>query len=473
MDAAVELERLLGPDRVRTHPLDRWLFSKDAGISRGDTEVIVFPETTDEVAACVRIARRFELTIVARGAGTGLAGGAVPSGSSLVVVLTRMNRIWEVDDVGRTAWVGPGVINLDLSMELADRGVHFAPDPSSQQSCTIGGNVGTNAGGPHCLTDGTTTAHVLGVEMVTADGAVVILGGEAPDVPGLDLRAVVIGSEGTVGIVTRVLVKLTENAPSVVTLLLSFDAIEDAAATVSGVISRGLVPAALEMMDRPMVVAVENFVHAGYPTEAAAVLLAEVVGLPAGCRAEAEIIRSVAEANGATGVRIARDDAERTLLWKGRKSAFGAVAQSAPDYYLHDTVVPRTRLVEVLRAVYEIAERYKLNLLNVFHAGDGNFHPLMSFDVSVPGTMDRVMAASDEMVRVAVAAGGTLSGEHGIGLEKRDLMPLVFNEVDLDAQARLREAFDPDGALNPGKVLPRGSRCFDGFSARSGPGAAS
>ncbi len=390
-----------------------------------------------------------------------------------MVVLTRMNRIWEVDEVGRTAWVGPGVINLDLSMELADRGVHFAPDPSSQQSCTIGGNVGTNAGGPHCLTDGTTTAHVLAVEMVTADGAVVILGGEAPDTPGLDLRAVVIGSEGTVGIVTRVLVKLTENAPAVVTLLLSFDAIEDAAATVSGVISRGLVPAALEMMDRPMVVAVENFVHAGYPTEAAAVLLAEVVGLPAGCRAEAEIIRSVAEMNGATGVRIARDDAERTLLWKGRKSAFGAVAQSAPDYYLHDTVVPRTRLVEVLRAVYEIADRYELSLLNVFHAGDGNFHPLMSFDASVPGTMDRVMAASEEMVRVAVAAGGTLSGEHGIGLEKRDLMPLVFNEVDLDAQARLREAFDRDGVLNPGKVLPAGSRCFDGFSARTDPGAGS
>jgi glycolate oxidase len=473
VDAAVEFERLLGPDRVRTHPLDRWLFSKDAGISRGETEVVVFPETTDEVAACVRIARRFELTIVARGAGTGLAGGAVPTGSSLVVVLTRMNRIWEVDEVGRTAWVGPGVINLDLSMELADRGVHFAPDPSSQQSCTIGGNVGTNAGGPHCLTDGTTTAHVLAVEMVTADGAVVILGGEAPDTPGLDLRAVVIGSEGTVGIVTRVLVKLTENAPAVVTLLLSFDAIEDAAATVSGVISRGLVPAALEMMDRPMVVAVENFVHAGYPTEAAAVLLAEVVGLPAGCRAEAEIIRSVAEMNGATGVRIARDDAERALLWKGRKSAFGAVAQSAPDYYLHDTVVPRTRLVEVLRAVYEIADRYELSLLNVFHAGDGNFHPLMSFDASVPGTMDRVMAASEEMVRVAVAAGGTLSGEHGIGLEKRDLMPLVFNEVDLDAQARLREAFDRDGVLNPGKVLPAGSRCFDGFSARTDPGAGS
>ena len=466
MDATVEFERLLGSDRVRTHPLDRWLFSKDAGISRGETEIIVFPETTDEVAACVRIARRFAMTVVARGAGTGLAGGAVPAGSSLVIVLTRMNRVGEIDEVGRTVWVGPGVINLDLSIGLADRGLHFAPDPSSQQSCTIGGNVGTNAGGPHCLADGTTTAHILAVEMVTADGEVVVLGGEAPDAPGLDLRAVVVGSEGTVGIVTDVLVRLMENPPDVVTLLLSFDAIEDAAATVSGVISQGLVPAALEMMDRPMVVAVENFVHAGYPTDAAAVLLAEVVGLPAGCRAEAEIIRSVAADNGATRVRIARDEAERNLLWKGRKSAFGAIAQSAPDYYLHDTVVPRTRLVEVLRAVYEIAERYDLNLLNVFHAGDGNFHPLMSFDASVPGTMDRVMAASEEMARVAVAAGGTLSGEHGIGLEKRDLMPLVFTERDLDAQARLRDAFDPEGALNPGKVLPAGSRCFDGFSPR-------
>lgn len=468
METVAEFERLLGADRVRSHPLDRWLFSKDAGIARGEAGIVVFVETTEEVASCVRIARRAGMSIVARGAGTGLAGGSVPSGSSLVVVLTRMNQIHDVDEVGRTAWVGPGLINLDLSRELVDRGVHFAPDPSSQQSCTIGGNVGTNAGGPHCLADGTTTAHILGVEMVTGDGEVVVLGGEAPDPPGLDLRAVVVGAEGTVGIVTRVLVRLMENPPDVVTLLLSFDSIEDAAATVSGVISRGLVPAALEMMDRPMVVAVENFVHAGYPTDAAAVLLAEVVGLSAGVRAEAEIISSVGRENGATAVRVAADEAERALLWKGRKSAFGAIAQSAPDYYLHDTVVPRTRLVEVLNAVYEIAERYDLRLLNVFHAGDGNFHPLMSFDVSEPGTMERVLAASEEMVSVAVAAGGTLSGEHGIGLEKRDLMSLVFSEVDLDAQARLRDAFDPAMVLNPGKVLPAGSRCFDAGSAEVG-----
>jgi glycolate oxidase len=467
MDAVAEFEALLGPDRVRSHPLDRWLFSKDAGVSRGEAEVVVFPENAGEVSACVRIARRAGMTIVARGAGTGLAGGSVPSGSSLVIVLTRMNRVLEVDEVGRTAWVGPGVINLDLSLELADRDLHFAPDPSSQQSCTIGGNVGTNAGGPHCLADGTTTAHILGLEMVTADGDVVLLGGEAPDPPGLDLRAAVVGAEGTVGIVTRVLVRLMENPPDVVTLLLSYDSIDDAAATVSGIISNGLVPAALEMMDRPMVVAVENFVHAGYPTEAAAVLLAEVVGHSAGVRAEAEIIKSVGEETGATAVRIAADEAERALLWKGRKSAFGAIAQSAPDYYLHDTVVPRTKLVETLNSVYEISERYDLQLLNVFHAGDGNFHPLMSFDASEPGTMERVMAASNEMAEVAVAAGGTLSGEHGIGLEKRDLMPLVFSEVDLDGQARLRDAFDPDGVLNPGKVLPAGSRCFDGFAHRS------
>jgi glycolate oxidase len=468
VETVAAFESLLGADRVRSHPLDRWLFSKDAGVARGEAGIVVFAETTEEVASCVRIARRAGMSIVARGAGTGLAGGSVPTGSSLVIVLTRMNQIHEVDEVGRTAWVGPGVINLDLSRELAERGIHFAPDPSSQQSCTIGGNVGTNAGGPHCLADGTTTAHILGVEMVTGDGEVVTLGGEAPDPPGLDLRAVVVGAEGTVGIVTRVLVRLMENPPDVVTLLLSFDAIEDAAATVSGVISRGLVPAALEMMDRPMVVAVENFVHAGYPTDAAAVLLAEVVGLSAGVRAEAEIISAVGEENGATAVRVAADEAERALLWKGRKSAFGAIAQSAPDYYLHDTVVPRTKLVEVLNSVYEIAERYDLRLLNVFHAGDGNFHPLMSFDLSEPGTLERVLAASEEMVTVAVAAGGTLSGEHGIGLEKRDLMSLVFSEVDLDAQARLRDAFDPDGVLNPGKILPAGSRCFDGRAAALG-----
>lgn len=461
MDAVTELRALLGPDRVRDHPLDRRLFAKDAGVTPGPVQFIVFPESTGEVAAIVRITRRHRLPVVARGAGTGLAGGAVPVEPAVVVALTRMNAIHRVDAVSRTAWVGPGLINLDLSRALADRGLHFAPDPSSQQTCTVGGNVGTNAGGPHCLAEGTTVAHILAAEMVTAAGDVVTVGAEHPDPIGLDLRAVVVGSEGTLGIVTRVLVKLTENPPAVRTLLLAFPTVEDAAATVSDVIAAGLVPAALEMMDRPMIVAVERFAHAGYPTDAAAVLLAEVTGHPAGVAAEADLVAELARRNHATSVRLAADDREREALWRGRKSAFGAIAQLQPDYYLVDTVVPRTRLVEVLSEIYDVARRHDLQLLNVFHAGDGNLHPLISFDASDAEEKARVMAGVEEMVRVSIEAGGTLSGEHGIGLEKRDLMPLVFSAVDLDAQARLRRAFDPDGILNPGKILPEGSRCFD------------
>jgi glycolate oxidase len=378
----------------------------------------------------------------------------------LVVSLTRLTDI-DVDVESRTAWVGAGVLNLDLSKHTTGHGLHFAPDPSSQAACTIGGNVANNSGGPHCLAEGTTVNHVLAVELVTATGEVVVVGSESPDPIGLDLRGVVVGSEGTLGIVTRALVKLTPNPPAVRTLLAAYDRVEDAAATVSGIIAGGIVPAALEMMDRLMTVAVERFVGAGFPTDAAAVLLAEVTGHPAGVDAELELVRAVAEFNGARDIRVAVDEAERALLWKGRKAAFGAVAQTAPDYYLHDTVVPRTRLVEVMAKVYEIADRYDLAMMNVFHAGDGNLHPLMAFDASQEGVLERVEAAAAELVRVCVAAGGSLSGEHGIGLEKRDLMPLVFSEEDLDAQARLVEAFDPEGLFNPDKVLPAGSRCFD------------
>jgi glycolate oxidase len=463
IDALVDL---LGESRVRHHPLDLAVFAKDAGVVSGIAVAAVLPETTSEVAACVRIAREHGVPIIARGAGTGLAGGAVPIESGLLVVLTRMNEIHEVDVIGRTAWVGPGLVNLDLSTRLVDIGLHFAPDPSSQQASTIGGNVGTNAGGPHCLADGTTVAHILAAELVTAAGDVVTVGGEAPDVPGLDLRAVVVGSEGTLGIVTKVLVRLMQNPPDVATILIGFPSIEDAASTVSQVIASGSIPAALEMMDQPMVEAIENFVHAGYPTDAVAVLLAEVTGTSESVADAVSLVEGVAASNNASTVRVATDPQERALLWKGRKSAFGAVAQKAPDYYLHDTVVPRTKLVEVLKRIYEIGEQFDVEMLNVFHAGDGNLHPLVAFNAKEPGKLEQVKAAADQMVRVSIEAGGTLSGEHGIGIEKRDLMSLVFNEADLDAQARVREAFDPDGVMNPGKVLPTGSRCFDATGAR-------
>jgi glycolate oxidase len=456
-----ELRSTLGHDRVRSHPLELLVYNKDAGATSGTVAAAVLPETTQEVAACVRIAKAHGIPVVARGAGTGLAGGAVPEDPALLVVLTRLNRILEIDEEARTAWVGAGVFNLDLSRATDHLGLHYAPDPSSQAACTIGGNVGTNAGGPHCLAEGTTVAHILGVEMVTADGDVLMLGSKAPDPLGLDLRAVVVGSEGTLGVVTRVLVKLTENPPSVRTLLITFESIEAAADAVSGTIAAGIVPAALEMMDQPMVIAVENFIKGGLPVDAVAVLLAELVGLDSGVAAEAEMVERIARDAGATSVRVAADEAERALLWKARKNAFGAVAQAAPDYYLHDTVVPRTRLADVIHEIYGIGERYSIKMLNVFHAGDGNLHPLVAYDGREPGMSERVRAAAEEMVRVSVAAGGSLTGEHGVGLEKRDLMGLVFEPIDLDAQARLREAFDESGLLNPGKVLPRGARCYD------------
>jgi glycolate oxidase len=459
MSLVEELEAILGSDRVHSHPLELLVYNKDAGVTTGEVAIAVLPETTQEVAACVRTARRYGVPVVARGAGTGLAGGAVPTEPALLVVLTRMDQVWDFDQA--TAWIGPGVLNLDLSRHTAPNGLHYAPDPSSQAACTIGGNVGTNAGGPHCLAEGTTVAHILGMEMVTADGDVVVLGSQAPDPIGLDLRGVVVGSEGTLGIVTKVLVKLTENPPAVRTMLLTFDSISAAAATVSATIASGIVPAALEMMDQPMVIAVEAFTHGGLPVDAAAVLIAEVVGLEAGVTAEAATIERIAMEQGATSVRVAADEAERALLWKARKNAFGAVAQAAPDYYLHDTVVPRTRLVEVMAKIYEIGDKYGIKMLNVFHAGDGNLHPLVAYDAREAGMVEKVRAAAEEMVRVSVAAGGSLTGEHGVGLEKRDLMTLVFDPIDLDAQARLREAFDPAGVLNPGKILPRGSRCYD------------
>ncbi len=455
------LEAALGADAVLTDPLALRLYARDASLVEGSAGVVVFPRSADEVSVCVRIAAEHDLPVVPRGSGTGLAGAATPLGDALVIVTTKMNRILEVRPEDRLAWVEPGVFNLDLATELAPTGFTYAPDPSSQQVSSIGGNVNTNAGGPHCLAYGITSAHVLALDLVLADGSQARIGSEAPAAAGFDLRGIVVGSEGTLGIVTAACVRLTPIAPAVRTMLLDFERVEDCAATVSAIIARGVVPAALEMMDRGIVRAVERFAHAGYPTEAAAVLLVEVDGLEPAVDAQAREIETAAREHSVGTVRIAADDAERALLWKGRKSAFGAIAQIAPHYHLHDCVVPRTRLVEVLTGVYAIANRHGLIVTNVFHAGDGNLHPLFSFDLAEPGTLDRVLQASDELVRLCVDAGGSLSGEHGIGLEKRDFMPLVFTEDDLAAQACVRRAFDPDGRMNPRKVLPDGARCGD------------
>ncbi len=456
-----ELVAALGRDRVRTGATELALYRKDASNMEGTTSVVCLPRSTAEVQACVVAAGRHGVPFVPRGSGTGLAGGAVPLDGAVVIVTTGMYRILSVDTVNRQAWVEPGVLNLDLSRAVTGAGLHFAPDPSSQQTCSIGGNVANNSGGPHCLAEGVTSAHILAVEVVLPDGTIAVLGGEDPEPLGLDLRGVFVGSAGMFGIATRVCVRLTPDPPDVRTLLMDFSSVDDGAAAVSDIIAAGMVPSAVEMMDQLCLEAVEAYIHAGLPVDAAAALLVEVVGLPHGVAADVERIAAIARTRNVRNIRVAADEAERALLWKGRKSAFGAIARIKPNYYLHDTVVPRSKLPEVLEEIYDIARRHELVVLNVFHAGDGNLHPLLVYDAREPGVTDRVHAAGEEIVRVSVAAGGVLSGEHGIGLEKRDLMPLMFSEIDLAAQAALRAAFDPVGIANPCKVLPSPARCGD------------
>lgn len=379
-----------------------------------------------------------------------------------------MNKILSVDPVSRMAWVEPGVLNLDLSKQIAHLGVHFAPDPSSQQTCSIGGNVANNSGGPHCLADGVTNAHIHGMEVVLPDGSITVLGGEEPEPDGFDLRGVFVGSEGMFGVATKICVRLMQNAPDVATMLMDFASVSDGADLVSDIIAAGIVPAAVEMMDQLCLVAVEAFIHAGLPVDQAAALLIEVVGPTGGVAADVARISELATARNVGGVRVAADDAERALLWKGRKSAFGAIANIKPDYYLHDTVVPRNKLSGVLDQIYAIVEEHDLQVLNVFHAGDGNLHPLLLFDGKEPGVYERVHAAGRAIVKASVDAGGVLSGEHGIGLEKRDLMPLMFSETDLSAQADLRRAFDPQMLSNPDKVLPSPATCGEVHRAPEG-----
>jgi len=454
-----DLERALGSDAVSADPLTRRLYARDASLIEGDAGLVVFPADAGQVVAAMTIAAQHGVAVVPRGSGTGLTGASTPLDDAVVIVTSKMNRILEIRAEDRLAWVEPGVFNLDLTTALEGTGFHYAPDPSSQQVSSIGGNVNTNAGGPHCLAYGVTSAHVLALDLVLPDGSLVRLGAEGPSAPGYDLRGFVVGSEGTLGVVTAVCVRLTPNPPAVRTMLLDFADVEDCARTVSAIVARGVVPAAMEMMDRGIVRAVEAFAHAGYPTDAAAVLLVEVDGSEAAVDAQATEVEAAARSNGVGTVRIAATEAERALLWKGRKAAFGAIARIAPHYHLHDCVVPRTKLAPILAGVYAIAKRHELIVTNVFHAGDGNLHPLFSFDRSVPGTLERALAAADELVRLCIDAGGSLSGEHGIGLEKRDFMPLVFSEESLSVQACLREAFDPNGRMNPSKVLPDGARC--------------
>ena len=457
-----DLCRDIGPEKVSRDGASQLLYSRDGSTFPGGVPgVVCSPETTDQVISCVKAANRYNRSFVPRGAGTGLAGGAVPCDAPIVISTTKMNAILEIDLDKQFAWVQPGVVNLDLTKALKGSGFHFAPDPSSQQSCTIGGNVANNSGGPHCLAYGVTNAHVLAVEVVLPDGTLVLLGDTSEHTSGYDLRGAFVGGEGTLGVATRIAVRLTPDPPSICTLLLDFMDVEDAAQTVSAIIASGIVPAAIEMMDQRIVNVVENFVNVGYPTDAAAVLIVEVDGLEDGVKLEVEAIEEIAVTHGARSVRVASSEEEREQIWKGRKSAFGAVAQVKPGYYLHDTVIPRTKLVEVLRNVYQIADKYELIVMNVFHAGDGNLHPLLIFDPEEQGIMERVFSAGEEIVQASIDAGGVLSGEHGIGLEKKGFMEKFFTQDDLEAQRLLKKAFDPDERANPFKVLPSGASCSE------------
>ncbi|HEY4440071.1 MAG TPA: FAD-linked oxidase C-terminal domain-containing protein [Candidatus Elarobacter sp.] len=453
---AARLTDALGPEVVRSEPEDLAVYAFDAYSEDRLPAAAIVPHDAREVGIAVRIAQECGEAVVPRGAGTGLCGGAVPTRGGLVVSFARMNRILEVDVRNRRARVQPGTINLDLSTAVAGHGVFYAPDPSSQKISTIGGNVGTNAGGPHCLSYGTTTNHVLGLEYVDGTGAI---HRTSVDDGGYDLTGLLVGSEGTLGIVTEVDVRLTKLPEAVRVCVAAFADVESASEAVSAIIGAGIVPIALEIMDALITRAVEAHYHAGYPENAGAVLLVEIAGTHDDVAAGETVLASIAKAHGALSWRAARDQHERDALWAARKGAAGAIGRIAPNYYIQDACVPRTKLPAVMREIDEIARAHRLPVGNVFHAGDGNLHPLLIFDRRERRQVEAVVAAGTEILRTCIAMGGTISGEHGIGYEKKESLGLVFSADDLAAMGHVRDVFDPRRAFNPDKIFPAGAMC--------------
>ncbi|MGH9325259.1 MAG: FAD-linked oxidase C-terminal domain-containing protein [Terriglobia bacterium] len=454
-----ELKSVVGEAHLLSHPEDLMLYEYDGLSSEGMPDAVVFPASTSEVAAVVKLAGRCGTPVVARGAGTGLSGGAVVTEGGIVVSLSRMKRILEIDLENERARVQPGVVNLDLSLALSDAGYYYAPDPSSQKACTLGGNVAENSGGPHTLAYGVTTNHVLGLEMVLPDGSVIHAGGKCWDRPGYDLTGLTVGSEGTLGIVTEITVRICRKPEAVKTLLAVYDRCHDASRTVASITARGMTPAALEMMDGFTLRAVEAATHAGYPLDSAAVLLIELEGLEEAVEEEAEQIEAACLENHARLVRRAQTAEERDLLWRGRKNAFGALGRISPSYYVQDGVIPRTRLPEIMDYIEEVAKQYGLSIGNIFHAGDGNLHPLLMYDRRDADECRRVAKAAAEIIARCVELGGSITGEHGVGIEKSELMPLLFSEDDLEMMRRIKSVFNPEATLNPGKVFPAGKMC--------------
>ncbi|MDI3257028.1 MAG: FAD-linked oxidase C-terminal domain-containing protein [Kyrpidia sp.] len=458
-----ELTRIVGRRGVLSDPHQLVAYECDGyTIQRGLPAAVVFPENTEQVAAVVRYLHREKIPFVPRGAGTGLSGGAVPLHGEVVVNLVRMNKILHIDYDNRYAVVQPGVVNRRLSQMAAARGYYYAPDPSSQQACTLGGNVGENAGGPHCLKYGVTTNHVLALEWVPPDGQVVLVGGPNGDDMGYDLRGLLIGSEGTLGIVTRIWVRLLKKPVGVKTVLALFDRVDDASRAVSGIIARGILPGALEMMDQLAMRAVEAGAYrVGYPEDIEAVLLLELDGEAEGLEDQAREAVAVCREHGVRDVRVASCEAERTLWWNNRKTAFGAMGNISPDYLVQDGVIPRSTLPEVLERIAEISKDSGLRIANVFHAGDGNLHPLVLFDSSVPGETRRAVETGSRILQVCADVGGSITGEHGVGLEKMYDMEKVFSPADIDFQVKVRGIWNPEDLCNPGKLFPRPARCID------------
>jgi glycolate oxidase len=457
---ATRLRSLLGEEAVITDRAQRRTYECD-GLTqhRVVPALVVLADTAGAVSATVRECAASGVPFVARGSGTGLSGGALPHADGVLIVMSRMREILEIDIASQRAVVEPGVINMRLSDATAPDGYFFAPDPSSQQVCSIGGNVAENSGGAHCLKYGFTTNHVTGVELVTPRGEVVELGGKAPDAPGYDLLGVLVGSEGTLGIVTRATVRLTRTPEDVRTLLAGFHSTDQAGTAVSAIIGAGILPAAIEMMDALAIEAAEAAVHCDYPAGAGAVLIVEIDGPSSDVHHVFEEVEHLCREAGAFEIRTARDDAERARFWKGRKSAFAAVGRISPNYIVQDGVVPRTALPEVLRGIGDLAERTGVRVANVFHAGDGNLHPLVLFDDSVPGQGERAEEVSGAILDLCIEAGGSITGEHGVGSDKAKYMPRMFTDDDLDTMRSLRCAFDPDSLSNPGKVFPTPRLC--------------
>jgi glycolate oxidase len=469
-EIAQDLRSLLPAANVIDHPIQLKPYESDAlSAFRQVPLVVALPETVEQVAAVLRYAHRNKIKVVPRGAGTSLSGGALPLEDGILLGMAKFNRVLDVDFENRCAVVQPGVTNLAITKAVEHRGYYYAPDPSSQIACTIGGNVAENSGGVHSLKYGLTANNVLGVELVTIEGEVVRLGGKHLDAEGYDLLGVVLGSEGMLGVVTEVTVRILQKPATARAVLVAFPSSEDAGQCVADIISAGIIPGGMEMMDKPAIHAVEDFVHAGYPLDAEALLIVELDGPQIEVDHLIGLVEAIARRNKSTMLRISNTEEERMLFWAGRKAAFPAVGRITPDYLCMDGTIPRKKLPEVLAGMATLSKHYGLRVANVFHAGDGNLHPLIMFDANQDDELDRALKFGADILKLCVKVGGVLTGEHGVGVEKRDLMGEMFSDIDLNTQMRVKCAFDDNGLLNPGKVFPTLHRCADmGFMRVAG-----